>query len=48
MTSDQVFVSSDQDAVVACAPGHDTKCECKAGKFCSPEEACEVCRKCSR
>ncbi|GAA6091737.1 tumor necrosis factor receptor superfamily, member a [Tachysurus ichikawai] len=31
-----------------CTSTTDTKCECKPGTFCLPDEPCEVCKKCTR
>lgn len=39
---------SDQETVKACAHNGNTECRCKQGAFCDPDEACEVCKKCSR
>ncbi|XP_069380410.1 tumor necrosis factor receptor superfamily member 10B isoform X1 [Paralichthys olivaceus] len=38
----------DQEIVTPCSTTHDTECECKAGRFCDPHQACEVCKKCSK
>ncbi|CAN9512799.1 unnamed protein product [Ophioblennius macclurei] len=40
--------SADQELVKMCTHAEDAKCQCKAGRFCHPEEACEVCKKCAR
>ncbi|KAK5910544.1 hypothetical protein CesoFtcFv8_004370 [Champsocephalus esox] len=37
----------DQEVVRRCSPTQQSECRCRAGRFCSPEEACEVCRRCS-
>ncbi|KAK1892050.1 Tumor necrosis factor receptor superfamily member 22 [Dissostichus eleginoides] len=39
---------SDQEVVRRCSHTQETECRCRAGRFCSPDEACEVCRRCSR
>ncbi|XP_034396721.1 hematopoietic death receptor isoform X1 [Cyclopterus lumpus] len=39
---------SDQEIVSPCTHAQDAECRCKPGRFCAPEQACEVCRKCSR
>ncbi|XP_059823745.1 uncharacterized protein LOC132393034 [Hypanus sabinus] len=36
----------DQRQVSPCTPRMDTVCECRAGSFCAPDQACEVCQKC--
>ncbi|XP_072410333.1 uncharacterized protein [Chiloscyllium punctatum] len=36
----------DQEVVSPCSAQNNTVCQCKAGKFCSPEQSCEICRKC--
>lgn len=38
----------DQDVVSPCTHTRDTRCQCKPGRFCRPDQACEVCKKCSR
>ncbi|XP_056233348.1 hematopoietic death receptor isoform X2 [Seriola aureovittata] len=38
---------SDQEMVTECNQTHNTECRCKSGKFCAPDQACEVCKKCS-
>lgn len=39
---------TDEEKVVSCSHMHNTKCQCKSGFFCHPDEPCEVCKKCSR
>ncbi|XP_040010896.1 hematopoietic death receptor isoform X2 [Xiphias gladius] len=39
---------ADQEVVRQCIPTQDTECQCKSGRFCAPDQACEVCKKCSR
>ncbi|XP_054630628.1 hematopoietic death receptor isoform X2 [Dunckerocampus dactyliophorus] len=39
---------SDQEIVRPCSHTQDTECQCIEGRFCAPEQACEVCKKCSR
>ncbi|XP_037634788.1 hematopoietic death receptor isoform X3 [Sebastes umbrosus] len=39
---------SDQEIVRPCTHIQDAECQCRLGRFCAPDEACEVCRKCSR
>ncbi|TRY60821.1 hypothetical protein DNTS_003157, partial [Danionella cerebrum] len=39
---------ADQIVVAECTSLSNTKCECKAGTFCPPEEPCEVCKKCAK
>ncbi|XP_048379169.2 uncharacterized protein LOC125448146 isoform X2 [Stegostoma tigrinum] len=36
----------DQEVVSHCTAQNNTVCQCKAGRFCSPEQSCEICRKC--
>ncbi|XP_067457742.1 hematopoietic death receptor isoform X2 [Thunnus thynnus] len=38
----------DQEVVRPCTSTQDTECQCKAGRFCAPDQACEVCKTCSR
>ncbi|XP_068460475.1 tumor necrosis factor receptor superfamily member 10B-like isoform X2 [Clinocottus analis] len=38
----------DQEIVRDCTHTQEAECQCKPGKFCAPEQACEVCRKCLR
>ncbi|XP_019740825.1 tumor necrosis factor receptor superfamily member 10A-like isoform X2 [Hippocampus comes] len=38
----------DQEIVWPCNRTQNTKCQCKEGRFCAPEHACEMCNKCSR
>uniref|UniRef100_A0A8C5BKX9 Tumor necrosis factor receptor superfamily, member a n=1 Tax=Gadus morhua TaxID=8049 RepID=A0A8C5BKX9_GADMO len=35
-------------ATVSCTSTTDTKCQCKPGSFCVPDQACEVCKRCAR
>uniref|UniRef100_A0A096M959 Tumor necrosis factor receptor superfamily member 6-like n=1 Tax=Poecilia formosa TaxID=48698 RepID=A0A096M959_POEFO len=37
----------DQEIVRGCSHTQDTLCQCKPGKYCHPDEACEICKKCS-
>lgn len=39
---------SDQEAVRPCTHSQNTECQCKPGGFCAPDEACEMCKTCSR
>lgn len=39
---------TDQIVVAECISTSNTKCECKPGTFCLPDEPCEVCKKCSK
>ncbi|XP_053266859.1 tumor necrosis factor receptor superfamily, member a [Pleuronectes platessa] len=36
----------DQTVTASCTTTADTKCQCKQGTFCVPEQACEVCKRC--
>ncbi|XP_074493701.1 hematopoietic death receptor isoform X1 [Sebastes fasciatus] len=38
----------DQEIVRPCTHIQNAECQCRLGRFCAPDEACEVCRKCSR
>ncbi|XP_024155664.1 tumor necrosis factor receptor superfamily member 10B [Oryzias melastigma] len=38
----------DQIEVAACTVTTNTRCECKPGTFCAPEQACEVCKRCAK
>ncbi|XP_051924254.1 hematopoietic death receptor isoform X2 [Hippocampus zosterae] len=38
----------DQEIVWPCNRTQNTECQCKGGRFCAPEQACEICSKCSR
>lgn len=42
------FSSVDQETTEKCTSTQNTKCQCKQGSFCLPDQACEVCKKCSR
>lgn len=39
---------SDQEVLKPCTHTHNTECRCKPGRFCDPDQACELCKKCSR
>ncbi|CDQ60755.1 unnamed protein product [Oncorhynchus mykiss] len=38
----------DQSQTVPCTSTADTQCQCQAGTFCVPEQACEVCKRCAK
>ncbi|XP_060927749.1 hematopoietic death receptor isoform X1 [Limanda limanda] len=38
----------DQEIVRPCMPSQNTECGCKAGRFCDPQQACEICKRCSK
>ncbi|XP_069369884.1 tumor necrosis factor receptor superfamily member 10B-like [Paralichthys olivaceus] len=38
----------DEIETVPCSTTTDTKCQCKQGTFCVPEQACEVCKRCAK
>lgn len=40
--------SVDQDTIEKCTSTQNTWCVCKQGSFCLPDQACEVCKKCSK
>lgn len=39
---------TDEIVTAACTTTTDTKCQCKPGTFCVPDQACEVCKRCAR
>ncbi|XP_060916904.1 tumor necrosis factor receptor superfamily, member a [Labrus mixtus] len=39
---------SDEIKTASCTTTTDTKCQCKPGTFCVPEQACEVCKRCAK
>ncbi|KAM9820565.1 tumor necrosis factor receptor superfamily, member a [Neosynchiropus ocellatus] len=39
---------SDEIEIEACTTTTATRCQCKPGKFCVPEQACEVCKRCAQ
>uniref|UniRef100_A0A7N6AQZ8 Tumor necrosis factor receptor superfamily, member a n=1 Tax=Anabas testudineus TaxID=64144 RepID=A0A7N6AQZ8_ANATE len=39
---------SDEIETTACTTTKDTKCQCKPGTFCVPDQACEVCKRCAK
>ncbi|XP_070690365.1 tumor necrosis factor receptor superfamily member 10B-like isoform X2 [Pempheris klunzingeri] len=39
---------SDEEMVRACTHTHNTECRCRPGRFCAPDQPCEVCKRCSR
>lgn len=43
-----ICLSAGQIITETCTSTTDTKCECKPGTFCLPDEPCEVCKKCTR
>ncbi|KAI2664739.1 Tumor necrosis factor receptor superfamily member 26 [Labeo rohita] len=38
----------DEETVEKCTNTQNTRCKCKQGSFCLPDQPCEVCKKCSR
>ncbi|PWA26572.1 hypothetical protein CCH79_00001139 [Gambusia affinis] len=38
----------DERVITPCTTTTDTKCECKPGTFCVPDQACEVCKRCAK
>ncbi|CAJ1070406.1 tumor necrosis factor receptor superfamily%2C member a [Xyrichtys novacula] len=38
----------DQIETATCTKTTDTKCQCKPGTFCVPDQACEVCKRCAK
>ncbi|KAF3849381.1 hypothetical protein F7725_015878 [Dissostichus mawsoni] len=41
-------LSSDEIVTDSCSTTTDTRCQCKSGTFCVPDQACEVCKRCAR
>ncbi|XP_056259670.1 tumor necrosis factor receptor superfamily, member a [Seriola aureovittata] len=39
---------SDEIETTSCTTTTDTKCQCKPGTFCVPDQACEVCKRCAK
>ncbi|KAM3599796.1 uncharacterized protein V6R79_011748 [Siganus canaliculatus] len=39
---------SDETVTAPCSTIADTKCQCKPGTFCVPDQACEVCKRCAK
>ncbi|KAM6975445.1 tumor necrosis factor receptor superfamily, member a [Tautogolabrus adspersus] len=39
---------SDEIETASCTTTTDTKCQCRPGTFCVPEQACEVCKRCAK
>ncbi|KAG7498618.1 tumor necrosis factor receptor superfamily member 10B-like [Solea senegalensis] len=39
---------SDEIETASCTTTTDTKCQCKQGTFCVPDQACEVCKRCAK
>ncbi|KAF3701807.1 Tumor necrosis factor receptor superfamily member 26 TNF receptor -like protein 3 Precursor [Channa argus] len=39
---------SDEITTASCTPTTDTRCQCKQGTFCVPDQACEVCKRCAK
>ncbi|TSR04298.1 Tumor necrosis factor receptor superfamily member 22 [Bagarius yarrelli] len=38
----------DQELVEQCSSTRNTRCQCKAGTFCLPDQACEICKTCRK
>ncbi|XP_047228770.1 tumor necrosis factor receptor superfamily member 10B-like [Girardinichthys multiradiatus] len=38
----------DETKIANCTTTTDTKCRCKPGTFCVPDQACEVCKRCAK
>ncbi|XP_013857243.1 tumor necrosis factor receptor superfamily, member a [Austrofundulus limnaeus] len=38
----------DEDETAPCTTTTDTRCQCRPGTFCVPEQACEVCKRCAK
>uniref|UniRef100_A0A3Q2Z5P7 Tumor necrosis factor receptor superfamily, member a n=1 Tax=Hippocampus comes TaxID=109280 RepID=A0A3Q2Z5P7_HIPCM len=38
----------DEMETASCTTTSDTKCQCRAGTFCVPDQACEVCKRCAK
>ncbi|XP_029024964.1 tumor necrosis factor receptor superfamily, member a [Betta splendens] len=39
---------SDEMETAKCTTTTDTRCQCRPGTFCVPDQACEVCKRCAR
>ncbi|XP_035524106.1 tumor necrosis factor receptor superfamily member 10B-like [Morone saxatilis] len=39
---------SDEIETTSCTTTTDTRCQCKPGTFCVPDQACEVCKRCAK
>ncbi|XP_069024220.1 LOW QUALITY PROTEIN: tumor necrosis factor receptor superfamily member 10B-like [Embiotoca jacksoni] len=39
---------SDEIETASCTTTTDTRCQCKSGTFCVPDQACEVCKRCAK
>ncbi|XP_022522599.2 hematopoietic death receptor isoform X1 [Astyanax mexicanus] len=39
---------SDQDLVKQCSSSQNSRCQCKKGYFCLPDQACEICKTCAK
>ncbi|XP_026153193.1 tumor necrosis factor receptor superfamily member 10A-like isoform X1 [Mastacembelus armatus] len=39
---------SDEIKTASCTTTSDTRCQCKQGTFCVPDQACEVCKRCAK
>ncbi|XP_045922515.1 tumor necrosis factor receptor superfamily, member a isoform X1 [Micropterus dolomieu] len=39
---------SDEIETASCTTTTDTRCQCKQGTFCVPDQACEVCKRCAK
>uniref|UniRef100_A0A096M7A9 Tumor necrosis factor receptor superfamily, member a n=1 Tax=Poecilia formosa TaxID=48698 RepID=A0A096M7A9_POEFO len=39
---------ADERVITPCTITADTKCQCKPGTFCVPDQACEVCKRCAK
>ncbi|KAM3874164.1 tumor necrosis factor receptor superfamily, member a [Diretmus argenteus] len=39
---------TDEIETVSCTSTTDTKCQCRPGTFCVPDQACEVCKRCAK
>ncbi|XP_051907571.1 tumor necrosis factor receptor superfamily, member a isoform X2 [Hippocampus zosterae] len=38
----------DEMQTASCTTTSNTKCQCRAGSFCVPDQACEVCKRCAK
>ncbi|CAL1567854.1 unnamed protein product [Knipowitschia caucasica] len=39
---------SDEIETASCTTTTDTRCQCRSGTFCVPDQACEVCKRCAK
>lgn len=42
------LLPADEIVTASCTTTSDTRCQCKPGTFCVPDQACEVCKRCAK